>query len=127
MGRESRPRILMVDDEPAIQLGYRLILEQQGFEVATAADSTQARALLRERRFDLLWCDAGLETRDAGIAVVEWARQEFPEMPCVLVTGYPEAYAVDRARQAGAEMLTKPVEIPAMLNLIQALARRGAA
>lgn len=50
-------KILAVDDEPSILKLIKLILQADGFEVATAVDGRDALSKLRAESFDLLICD----------------------------------------------------------------------
>jgi DNA-binding NtrC family response regulator len=118
METKAKPQILIVDDEPAILLSYRIILEQNGYEVASAENSITARGLLAERTFDLLLCDLGLEQPLSGMNVVRWAREHRPQMPCVLLTGYPDEELSDELNRTGVYTLCKPVQVPTLLKTI---------
>lgn len=117
----TRPQLLIVDDEPAILLSYRIILEQKGFEVFSAQDSASARVLLTERPFSLLLCDLGLERPLSGMDVVRWARENRPDMPCILLTGYPDDRISEETRGNGIHVLLKPVEVPILLETIRSM------
>lgn len=78
-------KVLFVDDEPAIRMTLSAILEQEGFQVTTAATVPEALDYIRKDRFDLLLSDmniggAGVDRLDsawfgAGCALKEkaWA------------------------------------------------------
>jgi len=53
-GRNSleNSNLLIVDDEPALLLGYRIILERHGYAVTVAGDSAVVRAFLIALRDD---------------------------------------------------------------------------
>jgi len=53
-------RLLIVDDEEAARYGIRRALESIASEIAEAESAEAARALMRERRFDLLLLDVNL-------------------------------------------------------------------
>src|SRR2546422_10810654 len=53
-------RLLVVDDEEAARYGIRRALEGFGSEIAEAESAEAARALIRERKFDLLLLDVNL-------------------------------------------------------------------
>jgi DNA-binding NtrC family response regulator len=125
MGSNPKPALLLVDDEPALLLSYRIILEQSGYQVATADSSVAARALLAERPYDLLICDLGLEAPTAGMEVVEWARKQFPSMPLLLMTGYLDEDTANRAERVGAQTVTKPIEVPRLLQILHHLTKNG--
>jgi DNA-binding NtrC family response regulator len=114
-------RILVVDDEPNVLLTYRLILQQKGFEVSTAASSQEARKALAGEGMDLLLCDLSLETQESGFTVIDCARKKHPGMPTVLLTGYASQEAVDRANALQAPILYKPINITELVAAISRL------
>ncbi len=124
MSSKAKSRsILVVDDEPSVLLTYRMILEQQGFEVVPAASSEQAKKVIQERDIDLLLCDLSLEERHSGFEVIEFARRHQPAMRSVLLTGYATKDVSDRAEQDGVAVLFKPIDIEEFLRTISAQLR----
>jgi DNA-binding NtrC family response regulator len=115
--------ILVVDDEPNVLVTYRLILQQQGYQVSAAMSSEEARNLLAEQRVDLLLCDLSLERQESGFDVIEFAREINPEMPAVLLTGYATQDANDMADERGIPVLFKPIDIKQLLQTIAELLR----
>ncbi len=115
--------ILVVDDEPHVLLTYRLILQQQGYEVSAAISADEARTMLLERKIDLLLCDLSLERQENGFDVIEFARQKDPHMPAVLLTGYATQDANLRADESGISVLFKPIDIKELLQTITELLR----
>src|SRR5580658_11244569 len=106
---KRKSHILVVDDEPNVLVTYRLILQQQGYEVSAALSSEEARKSLAEEEIDLLLCDLSLEKQENGFDVIDFARQKNPEMPTVLLTGYATPEAVERAEASGIPVLFKPI------------------
>ncbi len=81
-------RILLVDDDEAVRLATREVLEDLGHEVVDAAGGRDALAILSEDpAFDLLATDFAMAEMNGG-AVAEAVRQSFPSMPILFVTGY---------------------------------------
>jgi DNA-binding NtrC family response regulator len=115
--------ILVVDDEPNVLITYRLILQQQNYEVSAALSSEEARTLLVADNIDLLLCDLSLEKQESGFGVIEFAHQRKPEMPAVLLTGYATQEANDRAELLGIPVLFKPIDIKELLETIARLLR----
>src|SRR5271165_6308745 len=113
--------ILVVDDEPNVLLTYRLILQQQGYNVCAALSSEEARKAISEQEVDLLLCDLSLEKQESGFDVIAFARQHRPDLPAVLLTGYATPEANDRAQQLGIPILFKPIDIKELLETISAL------
>jgi len=102
---------------------YRLILQQQGYDVSAALSAEEARKLLAERRVDLMLCDLSLERQESGFDVIEFAHRIDPEMPAVLLTGYATQDANDRAEERGIPVLFKPIDIKQLLQTIAELLR----
>ncbi len=118
--RPQRYTILVVEDEPAVLLTYRMILEQEGYEVVTAASALEARQAIARQDPDLLLCDLSLEKPDAGFELIAFARQRRPAMPSLLITGYASNEVSRRADQVGVVVLFKPIEIADFLGAIAA-------
>lgn len=80
-------RILIVDDEPDIRELYRLELEDAGFEVETAANSTQAMSLVQHWSPDLVALDIKLGEENG----LDLLRQivDARAVPTILMSGYP--------------------------------------
>ena len=120
---KRKPHILVVDDEPNVLVTYRLILQQQGYEVSAALSSEEARKALNQEDIDLLLCDLSLEKQENGFDVISFGRQKNPELPTVLLTGYATQEANDRADQLGIPMLFKPIDIKQLLQTISEMLR----
>lgn len=113
--------ILVVDDEPNVLVTYRLILQQQGYEVSAALSSQEAREALSEHEIDLLLCDLSLEKQENGFDVIDFAKQKDPLMPTVLLTGYATPEANEHAEELGIPVLFKPIDIKELLQTISVL------
>jgi len=55
--RDSRPAILVIDDEPTIRKSVGRLLERAGYRVRTAGTGDEAMALVRSEHFDAALCD----------------------------------------------------------------------
>ena len=71
-------RILVVDDEQGICRLFERILAQQGYEVSSAADGSEALQALSEQRFDLMITDLVMPTRE-GIETIQAVRKLYPD------------------------------------------------
>ena len=80
---------------------YRLILQQQGYEVSAAYRPKKRGRRCRGMAIDLLLCDLSLEKQENGFDVIDFARQKNPQMPQVLLTGYATPEANDHASGTG--------------------------
>ncbi|AOG05517.1 MAG: response regulator [Bosea sp. (in: a-proteobacteria)] len=118
-------RILVVDDEEPLRTLVARGLTMDGHSCLTAADGAEALDTLMAEggHFDLLLTDIRMPLMD-GIALALAAKQAFPDLPIMLMTGYAEQR--ERARSLDAivsEVMTKPFTIAelrtAVLNVIE--------
>ncbi len=81
-------RALVADDEAAVRELLQRLLTKRGFAVDTAEDGEAAAELLRQHRYDVVFCD-GQMPRVGGIALYERLRREQPQVlkRFVFVTG----------------------------------------
>jgi DNA-binding NtrC family response regulator len=121
----SKPHILVVDDEPNVLVTYRLILQQQGYEVDAAISSEEARNTLQKGGVDLLLCDLSLEKQQSGFDVIQFGREIDPSLSAVLLTGYASVEANDRAERENIPVLFKPIDIQQLLTVIAELLRKN--
>ncbi|MGY8810355.1 MAG: sigma-54-dependent response regulator transcription factor AlgB [Pseudomonadales bacterium] len=105
---QTKGRILLVDDEPAILRTFRYCLEDEGYHVATAATALQAESVLHTQVFDLCFLDLRLG-EDNGLDVMAKMRVIAPWMRVVIVTAHSAVDTAVDAMQAGAsDYLVKP-------------------
>ena len=120
---KSKPRVLVVDDESSVLLTYRLILEQQGYEVTAAISSQEAKAAIAQKDFDLVLCDYSLEQQHTGFEVIAAARAKQPKVPSILLTGYATVETTEQARKDEIGVLFKPIDIAEFLSATSSLLR----
>ncbi|MBX3236307.1 MAG: response regulator [Nitrospiraceae bacterium] len=106
-------RILLADDEDAIRKSVRLALLQAGYEVVEASDGRQAASALREGdnplMVDAIVCDIRMPHID-GVDAIVFFRSEFPSIPIVVLTGYPDfELAISLMKLGVRDYLVKPV------------------
>jgi len=113
-------RILLVDDDVAILLTLKAVLEISDFEVETAASAREARARLRNNEYHMVITDLRMESDTAGQEVAAAARKA-PNRPAVaILTAYPpqnEEWVTDGADK----LLVKPMNTQDLLRQIEAL------
>jgi two-component system, NtrC family, response regulator HydG len=122
---DRKYRVLVVDDEAAVLLTYRLILERQGYEVLACGTSVQAIAAVQNQRFDVVLCDYSLEEQHTGFEVISVARKLDPEVPAALLTGYATKETADEAASRGIGVMFKPIEIEEFLSTTSNMVRRN--
>lgn len=82
-------RILLVDDDLAVLLTLKAVLELQGFEVETAASSAEALARMESSVYQMVISDLRMETEEAGLEVIRAARRQAYDPATALLTAYP--------------------------------------
>jgi len=82
-------RILLVDDDVAVLLTLKAILELHGFEVDTAGNSVEAFARLESGVYQMVISDLRMETEEAGLEVIRTARRQAYDPATALLTAYP--------------------------------------
>ncbi|MCU1322675.1 MAG: response regulator receiver protein [Acidobacteriaceae bacterium] len=113
-------RILLVDDEVAVLLTMKAVLEISGFDVETAASAREGKLRLRSHEYHMVITDMRMENDEAGREVIRAARTAAYHPAVALLTAFP----VDEAdwQELGAhQLLLKPMHTRLMLQQIEKL------
>jgi two-component system chemotaxis response regulator CheY len=107
-------RVLVVDDEPDIRRVVRLTLEKAGYDVLEAEDGQAAIDVINtgENRLmvDAVLCDMRMPKIN-GVEALAYFREQFPHVPVVVLTGFPDTeMAVSSMRNGAVDYLVKPVD-----------------
>jgi len=84
-------RILLVDDEVAVLLTLKAVLEISGFDVDTAASGREGRSKLRAHQYHMVITDMRMESDDAGAEVISAAQSASYHPAIALLTAFPIA------------------------------------
>ncbi len=114
-------RILIVDDEEAIRLSLRGILEDEDVQAEEAASGEEAMTRLESGGFDLVFLDIWMPGMD-GLAVLDRIRQSWPDLPVVMISGHGTIETAVKALKNGANDF---IEKPLSLEKVVAAARTG--
>src|SRR5215469_7763545 len=82
-------RILLVDDDLAVLLTLKAVLELHNFEVETASSTSEALSRLDSGTYHMVISDLRMETEDAGLEVLRAARRQSYSPATALLTAYP--------------------------------------
>lgn len=120
-----RPRVLVVDDEPAIRELLKLHLANAGYEVRLAEDAIIAERALREAPPDLVVVDVAMPYR-GGLEFVAGlsADDELRRLPVIFITGH-EGMASGARALGTVGCLKKPFEVGALLEMVERQLGRG--
>ena len=116
-------KILVVDDEPALQDTLSYNLQRQGYEVLLAGDGAQALELARKEHPDLIILDIMLPGMD-GFEVCRVLRQEMGTPVLMLTARDDEIDRVVGLEVGADDYLTKPFSMRELLARIKAMLRR---
>jgi len=113
-------RILLVDDDVAVLLTLKAVLEISGFDVDTAASGREGKSKLRTREYHMVISDMRMESDAAGAEVIAAARSASYHPAIALLTAFP--MAEDDWLGIGADkMLVKPMHTRILLEQIEKL------
>jgi two-component system KDP operon response regulator KdpE len=119
----AQQSILIVDDEAPMRKFVSHNLKAGGYDVFTAADSSEALKLLVERPLDLLLLDIGLAGPD-GLSVLEAVRRDM-DLPVLMISARARESDKVKALDLGADdYLVKPFGVAELLARVRALLRR---
>lgn len=96
-------RILLVEDEKAIQLALSGLLSRQGYEVAVVGTGEEAFGELSASSFDLILTDLALGRGASGMDVLRRAKEVRPETVVVMITAHGSERVAVEAMKAGAD------------------------
>jgi DNA-binding response OmpR family regulator len=113
-------RILLVDDEVAVLLTLKAVLEISGFDVDTAASGREGRSKLRAHQYHMVITDMRMESDAAGIEVIAAAHRASYHPAVALLTAFPIAEE-DWLTLGADKMLVKPMHTRVLLQQIEKL------
>jgi DNA-binding response OmpR family regulator len=115
-----RRRILLVDDEVAVLLTLKAVLEISGFDVDTAASAREGVSKLHTREYHMLITDMRMEHDVAGVEVIKAARSAAYHPAVALLTAFPVAEE-DWQEMGADQLLVKPMHTRILLQQIEDL------
>ena len=112
-------KILVVDDDEDVRLALAAFLSSKGYAPVQAEDLASVQAVLGVHSVDAAIVDFSLPDGD-GLDALRALKSQDPSVPVVLLTGYGTIDLAVKAIKEGAEQfLTKPVELPALLVVVE--------
>jgi EAL domain-containing protein (putative c-di-GMP-specific phosphodiesterase class I) len=116
---DPKPRILVVDDDPAILRAYQRLLTSRGCSVDSATNGREGLALMESAPFDAIVSDVSMPEMN-GLEFLRAVRQRNLDVPVILTTGEPGLDSAMQAVEYGAfRYLTKPVEPKVLDETVQ--------
>jgi DNA-binding response OmpR family regulator len=124
---ERKPRILVVEDEEAIQRGLCDVLAFHGYAPTRAGDGEEGLGEALGGRYDLVLLDVMLPGM-SGLEVCSKLRARLPDQPILMLTARgSEADVLDGFERGADDYVTKPFSVSELVARVKALLRRSAA
>jgi CheY-like chemotaxis protein len=133
-------RILLVDDDLAVLLTLKAVLELNGFEVETAGSSAEALARMESGVYQMVISDLRMESEESGLEVLRAARRQAYDPATALLTAYPpsgenwraehrdeqyrngqERHGRNQSGENSDSLLVKPLGTAELLRQVEAL------
>src|SRR5690349_14906250 len=117
-------KLLLVEDDPALQFTIQTALEEKGYAVDAVSTTGEAIERLSDTAYPIVISDIYVDER-TGLDVLEAAKRKDPNCSVILMTGRGTMETVMAATRGGAfDYIAKPFELDVMLEAIE---RAGAA
>src|SRR6266513_2354856 len=134
--KSGQPTVLVVDDDESLQSLFKIFLKKIGFSRVVVGTVKEALVALQKQKFDLLFLDLKLPDGPAD-DVYDAAKEADPDLPIVVITGYPDSEMLDRilsrsghrfkeAAQGRAASADRPHSRPQRRGQARGLIGRGA-
>jgi DNA-binding NtrC family response regulator len=118
----ATPRILVIDDEPAVLFAYRKIIEKSGFAVDICETLDDAISNINSRQYVAVIADlrlAGYDNCD-GLEILRFVRTHCPGTKTILATGYGDNDVEKTALAIGVtRYFKKPVQPSDILHALE--------
>lgn len=119
MIRNTLKRVLVVDDEPMIVSLLSTILREKGWVVTEARSGTEGIDQLDRIRFDVILTDLVMPG-DSGIDLLRAAKEIYPDIEVILMTGYATAdTAIEAMRNGAFHYIMKPLKTEEVVHLVE--------
>lgn len=118
-----RHTVLVVEDDPGVSELLREVLERANYTVLTAASAREALDRFQQHagQIQLLLSDVDLPDR-SGVELARQMRQQRPDLPLALMSGYPESLIPGRETlPADVPVLPKPLRVDTLLAKVREL------
>ncbi len=121
---ESQPSVLVVDDDEGLQAMFKLFLKKQGFSRMVVGTGKEAITALQKQKFDLCFLDLQLPDI-TGDEIYKQAKLLQPELPVVIITGYPDSQMLDNILKHGpVTVLKKPLQVDTLQQAMRMLGHK---
>ncbi len=115
-------KVLIVDDDPGVISYLSRVLTMAGHEVVKADDGPAGLTAAADPTIRLIVSDLSMPGEPSGVDFIRRLRQDRPDCPVVVVSGYPSEASLAQCREMGvSDFLTKPFEMGFIRGLLDRL------
>jgi PAS domain S-box-containing protein len=115
----NKNKILIVDDNMGICESMSDILEDQGYEVSTFNNGSEAIDKIKQTLFNVAMIDIKLPDM-SGTQILKECKKSYPDMVCIIMTGHASVEnAVNALKEGADEFFTKPLAMEEALHRIE--------
>lgn len=125
------PKILIIDDDPDITEGMRVVLESENYQVFSAKSGEDGIKKVKQDKFDLVILDVMMETKDKGFEVAREIKKENKNTPIIMLTAIKEKLGFDFKEEAGDQdwlpvddYLDKPLKPQELISKVENLLKK---
>jgi len=119
-----QPKIMVVDDDENILSAFGDFLKKEHCTMVAASSAEEAKIKLERRHVDILIADVRLAGK-SGITFLLDVRRARPDLPVIIVTGFPDLVSEVDAKAFGADyFFLKPLDIDELRVALKACLRR---
>jgi excisionase family DNA binding protein len=122
----GQPTVLVVDDDPALQALFKQFLKRAGFGRLVVGTGSEAIQMAKKQKFDFVFLDLKLPDVP-GDEVYSQLKALYPDLPIVVITGYPDSEILSRILSHGpVTVIKKPIEYDQLNLAVKQLGHKGA-
>ncbi len=115
---KTKPRVLIVDDEPNIRRILQVAFDKAGYQSMTAEDGHAALGLMAEEAPDCILTDVTMPGM-TGYELLRQVKAEYPNTPVVIMTAFGTIEVAVEAMKAGAvDFLLKPFSLDHLTTVV---------
>jgi len=117
-------KILVIDDEQSVQLYFKKIIGEMGYNVDSAMNFDEALLKVKAESYHIIFLDLIMPSKNGNEAIVEIKRYN-PEAAIIIITGYPSVESAIETLKSGAEdYIKKPFDNDNIKDLINRIIRK---
>ena len=122
----GQPTVLVVDDDPALQALFKQFLKKAGFGRLVVGSGMEAISLAKKQKFDFVFLDLKLPDIP-GDEVYMQLKNLHPDLPIVVITGYPDSEILSKILASGPiTVIKKPIDFDQLNKVVKQLGHKGA-